>query len=80
MAVLLEDGHEVARCKKPTPRTGGPADVIDTVVAAVQKVDPEASAEGVGIGVPGPVVPGTGVLPAAPNRPPGPSASASSSP
>jgi len=69
MAVLLEDGAEVARHKRPTPRQGGPAAVIDAVVAAVRKVDPDGSADGVGIGVPGPVVPHTGVLPAAPNLP-----------
>ena len=32
-------------------------------------VDPDATATAIGIGAPGPVVPGTGVLPAAPNLP-----------
>ncbi|MEM9201391.1 MAG: ROK family protein [Actinomycetota bacterium] len=69
MAVLVEDGQIIAKAKKPTPREGTPADVIATMVATVGKVDPERSATAIGIGVPGPVVPGTGVLPAAPNLP-----------
>ncbi len=69
MAVLVEDGTVVSKAKKPTPPTGGPADVIDTIVRAVTKVDPDGRATAIGIGVPGPVIPGTGVLPAAPNLP-----------
>jgi len=69
MAVLVVDGEIVAKVKKSTPREGGPGDVIDTIVRAVEKVDPDATAVALGIGVPGPVVPGTGVLPAAPNLP-----------
>lgn len=69
MAVLVEDGQEVARHKRRTPRTGGPSDVLDAVVEAIRAVDPEGRAVGVGIGVPGPVVPGSGVLAAAPNLP-----------
>lgn len=69
MAVLVEDGQVVAKAKKPTPRVGSPADVIDTMVATATKVDPDATAVAIGIGAPGPVVPGAGVLPAAPNLP-----------
>ena len=69
MAVLVEDGQVVAKAKKPTPRAGGPMDVIATMVAAATKVDPDGTATGIGIGAPGPVVPGTGILPAAPNLP-----------
>lgn len=69
MAVLVHDGEVLAKVKKPTPRVGGPADVIATMVAAARKVDPDGVADGIGIGAPGPVVPGTGVLPAAPNLP-----------
>ncbi len=69
MAVLVVDGEIVAKAKRPTPRVGGPDDVIDTVVRVIAKVDPNLTASAVGIGVPGPVIPGTGVLPAAPNLP-----------
>ncbi len=69
MAVLIVDGEIVAKAKKATPREGGPNEVIDTIVRVVEKVDPDATASAVGLGVPGPVVPGTGVLPAAPNLP-----------
>ena len=69
MAVLVVDGEIVAKAKKATPREGGPDAVLDTVQRAVEKVDPDAIASAIGVGVPGPVVPGTGVLPAAPNLP-----------
>ena len=69
MAVLVEDGQVVAKAKKPTPRVGSPADVINTMVSVANKVDPDGTATAIGIGAPGPVVPGTGVLPAAPNLP-----------
>lgn len=69
MALLVEEGRELARCKKATPQCGGPGDVIDTVLAAIRAVDPDGTADGVGIGVPGPVVPGSGVLAEAPNLP-----------
>ncbi len=69
MAVLVVDGEIVAKAKRPTPREGGPDDVIDTVVRAIKKVDPHSTASAAGIGLPGPVIPGTGVLPAAPNLP-----------
>jgi|DEB0MinimDraft_10_1074344.scaffolds.fasta_scaffold00289_14 glucokinase len=69
LAVLVEDGQIIAREKRATPRTGTPENVLDTLVTAVQRIDPDGSVERIGIGVPGPVVPGTGVLPAAPNLP-----------
>ncbi len=69
MAVLVEDRSVRAKAKKSTPLTGGPLDVIDTVVRAITKLDPDGRARAIGIGVPGPVIPGTGVLPAAPNLP-----------
>lgn len=69
LAVLVENGEVVDKAKKPTPRVGSPADVIDTMVKVAEKVDPDGTAAAIGIGVPGPVVPGTGVLPAAPNLP-----------
>ena len=69
MAVLVDDGEIVAKAKKATPRVGTPGDVIDKIVAAIRKVDPDGTASAVGIGVPGPVRPDTGVVPAAPNLP-----------
>lgn len=69
MGVLVEDGRIVATAKKSTPKVGSPRDVLDAVAAVVRKVDPEDSADAIGIGVPGPVHPGTGVLPVANNLP-----------
>lgn len=69
MAVLVDEGRVVDKAKKPTPRVGTPDDVLDTVAAVVRKVDPDGRAEVIGIGVPGPVRPGTGVLPLARNLP-----------
>jgi glucokinase len=69
MAVLVADRAIQAKAKKSTPLTGGPDDVIDTVVRAITKIDPDGRAGAIGIGVPGPVIPGAGVLPAAPNLP-----------
>jgi len=69
LAVLFDDRTVQAKAKRPTPVTGGPDDVIDTVVRAITKIDPDGRAGAIGIGVPGPVIPGTGVLPAAPNLP-----------
>ncbi len=68
MGVLVAGGRVVARCKKPTPRRGGPDDVLRVVEAVVAAVDPDGDAP-VGVGVPGPVRPGSGRVPAAPNLP-----------
>ncbi|MEM9466750.1 MAG: ROK family protein [Actinomycetota bacterium] len=69
MAVLVQDGAVVAKCKKPTPRVGTPDDVIATMVAAARKVDPDGIATAIGVGAPGVVVPGAGVLHSPPNLP-----------
>ena len=69
MAVLVEDGQVVEKCKKPTPRVGSPDDVIATMVAAANKVDPDGVATAIGVGAPGVVVPGSGVLHSPPNLP-----------
>jgi len=69
MAVLVDDGVVQAKAKRATPVSGGPDGVIDTIVRAVTKIDPDGRASAIGVGVPGPVIPGTGVLPAAPNLP-----------
>lgn len=70
MGVLVDDdGRVIEKVKKSTPKIGTPADVLDAVASVVVKVDPERTASGVGVGVPGPVQPGTGVLPIARNLP-----------
>lgn len=74
LAVLTDgpdsDGPRIrSRSKRSTPRTGGPADVLDAMAATVAEADPDGQADRIGVGVPGPVVPGTGVLPFAANLP-----------
>ena len=69
LTVLVDGGEIVARAKRSTPRVGSPDDVLATVLDTIESVDPDGTAEAVGIGVPGPVRPGTGVVPAAPNLP-----------
>ncbi|MDW3220867.1 MAG: ROK family protein [Acidimicrobiales bacterium] len=69
MAVLVEDGRIIDEAKKSTPRVGGPDDVLDAIAAVVAKIDPDHRAPAIGVGVPGPVRPGTGVLPVARNLP-----------
>ena len=69
LTVLVDDGEIVEKNKRPTPRVGGPDDVIDTILATIDAVDPKGKAKAIGVGVPGPVRPGTGIVPAAPNLP-----------
>ena len=69
MAVRVDRNTIVDKAKRPTPREGGPADVMDAVAALVRSVDADSDAEAIGVGVPGPVRPGTGVLPLARNLP-----------
>ena len=69
MAVLVKDGQVVEKCKKATPRVGSPDDVIATMIAAAKKVDPDGIATAIGVGAPGVVVPGAGVLHSPPNLP-----------
>ncbi len=69
LAVLVDQGEVVAKAKRPTPRAGGPDAVLNTVVRVAEMVDPGGDAHAIGIGAPGPVVPGSGILPAAPNLP-----------
>ena len=69
LAVLVEDGVVVEKAKRPTPRAGSPDEVLATMAKVAASVDPDATATAIGIGAPGPVVPGTGVLSAAPNLP-----------
>jgi len=69
MAVLVDDGEIVAKAKKPTPRVGGPSDVLDAIADVVATADPDGSGSAIGVGGPGPVVPGSGVLAYAANLP-----------
>jgi glucokinase len=69
MAVLVDDGEVVAKAKKSTPKVGGPSDVLDAIASVVAKADPDGRADSIGVGVPGPVRPGSGVLPLAANLP-----------
>ncbi|MEZ5245981.1 MAG: ROK family protein [Acidimicrobiales bacterium] len=69
MGVLVENGRVVGTAKKSTPKVGTPIDVLDAIAAVVAKVDPDGRADAIGVGVPGPVRPGTGVLPLATNLP-----------
>ncbi|NNE72479.1 MAG: ROK family protein [Acidimicrobiales bacterium] len=66
LAVHLVDGEATAVHKVKTPRTG-PNDVFDRVVDVWRKVDPEARATSLGVGVPGKVDPESGTLEAPPN-------------
>jgi glucokinase len=69
MGVLVDDGQVIGTAKKSTPKAGTPSDVLDAVAMVVGKVDPDGRASAIGVGVPGPVRPFTGVLPVAKNLP-----------
>lgn len=69
MSVLVEDGQVVNRVKKSTPRVGSPDDVLRALAAVVAKLDPDQTAPAIGLGAPGPVRPGTGIVPVAANLP-----------
>ena len=67
LAVLVENGAVLGKHKLPTPTTGGPRAILEAMSAAAHEVDPAGTAVGIGVGVPGPVVPDSGVLPLACN-------------
>lgn len=67
LAVLADNGEVLDKHKLPTPKDRGPEGILDAMIAAARQVDPDGTASGIGVGVPGPVVPGTGVLPLACN-------------
>jgi glucokinase len=74
LTAAVVDGEVVATAKRSTPRTGTPADVLDQVAAAIDKLDVEGpDIEGrimrIGIGAPGPARPGGTTVGAAPNLP-----------
>ena len=62
LAVLVDNGEVSSRHKLSTPTTGGPRAILDAIGAAANEVDPSGAAVGIGVGVPGPVAPGSGVL------------------
>lgn len=66
---MVDGGDVLATGKTSTPHSGGPDDVLDAVARVVAKVDPDGIGERIGIGVPGPVLPGSGILPLAGNLP-----------
>ena len=67
LAVLTENGEVLDKHKLPTPTTGGPRAILEAMSVAAHEVDPAGTAVGIGVGVPGPVVPNSGVLPLACN-------------
>lgn len=67
LAVLVESGEVRDEHKAPTPTEGGPQAILDAISVAAHAVDPDGVAVGVGVGVPGPVAPNSGVLPLACN-------------
>lgn len=67
LAVLVDDGEVLGRHKLPTPALGGPRAILEAMGAAAHEVDPAGTADGIGVGVPGPVAPDSGVLPLACN-------------
>jgi len=74
LTAAVVDGEVVATAKRSTPRTGTPADVLDQVAAAIDKLDVEGPdihgrITRIGIGAPGPARPGGTTVGAAPNLP-----------
>jgi glucokinase len=67
--VLVDDGVIVHEAKRSTPSGPGPDAVLDAIAKVVAKVDPDGSSSTIGVGVPGPVRPGTGIVPLAANLP-----------
>ncbi|MCY3849684.1 MAG: ROK family protein [Acidimicrobiaceae bacterium] len=67
LAVLVDNGEVLDKHKLPTPSNEGPEGILAAMTAAAREVDPDGVASGIGVGVPGPVVPGSGVLPLACN-------------
>lgn len=67
LAVLAENGEVLEKHKLPTPSHAGPEAILDAMSTAAHEVDPDGVASGIGVGVPGPVVPRSGVLPLACN-------------
>jgi glucokinase len=74
-AVVVDDGGDVlGSSRMPTPVTGGPSDVAETMAAAIREAAKQADAdtgdlEGVGVGSPGAVADDEGTVAAARNLP-----------
>ena len=74
-AVVVAEGHRVlGQARRPTPRSGGPADVTAAMAAALGEAGAAAGVEtasliGIGVGSPGEVDPGTGAVAQARNLP-----------
>ena len=73
-AVIDEAGNVVGEAREPTPTTGGPPDVADAIAHSMRAASAQAGIEtsslaGVGVGSPGDVVEGEGVVSQARNLP-----------
>ncbi len=73
-AVIDEAGNVVGEARQPTPTTGGPEDVADAIAAAMRTASAQAGVEtpslaGIGVGSPGDIVEGEGVVSQARNLP-----------
>lgn len=74
LTAAVVDGEVVATSKRSTPRTGTPADVLDRVADAIDRLEVEGKEIGgrltrIGIGAPGPARPDSTLVGAAPNLP-----------
>jgi glucokinase len=65
--VLLQGDKVKGDAKRKTPRQGGPAAVVDTIVQVVDDLGGVSAVKGVGVGAPGPVDHEAGVVRQAPN-------------
>ena len=73
-AVIDEAGNVVGEARQPTPTTGGPEDVAHAIAAAMRTASAQAGVEtpslaGIGVGSPGDIVEGEGVVSQARNLP-----------
>ena len=68
-AVAVDGGEVVATSKRSTPREGTPADVVDRVGDAIERLGLDGPPTRIGIGGPGPARPGRTTLGPAPNLP-----------
>ena len=73
-AIVEPDGTVAGQSRRPTPTTGGPADVVAEIAAALRDACAEAgietsSLDGIGVGSPGKVDDGAGTVAGARNLP-----------
>ena len=69
LGVLADGGEVKADAKQKTPTQGGPLAVVDAIVSLVSGLGGPKAADAMGVGAPGLIVPGTGVVARAPNLP-----------